>query len=58
MYWSRDWSCTDHVIDPALITWLIMHGSRDCSGTNHLTDHALTTWLTCTAHVAGNEKIT
>ena len=37
MHWSRDWSCTDHVTDHALIMWMIMHWSRGY--------HALLTWL-------------
>ena len=60
MHWSRGWSCTDHVTDHALITWLIMHWSRgyhalitwlvihgSCawSCTDYMTDHALNTWL-------------
>ena len=52
MHWSRGWSCTDHVTDHALITWLIMHWSRGY--------HALMTWLimhlsydwSCPDHVA------
>ena len=40
---SRDWSCTDHVNDHALFTWLIMYWSRDWSCTDHVADHALIT---------------
>ena len=60
IYWSRDWSCTDHVNDHALltwlimqclcsyhilVTWLIMHWSRNWSCTGHVAHHALITWL-------------
>ena len=58
MHWSRNWSCTDHVADHTLITWLIMHWSR--------VYHALLTWLilhwsrawSCTDHVTNHELIT
>ena len=42
----------DHVINPALITWLIMHWSRGWSHMYHVTVHALIMWLSCTDHVA------
>ena len=52
MHCSHDWSCTDHVTDHALITWL--------SCTDHVAEHALFTWLithlsrdiSCNDHVA------
>ena len=64
MHWSRDWPCTDHVTDHAviswlscteslavhtLITWLIMHWSSGY--------HALITWLSCTDHVVDQTLI-
>ena len=39
-------SCTDHVADHALITWVIMNWSRGLSYTAHVADHALITlWM-------------
>ena len=60
MHWSRGWSCTDHLEDHALITWLITHSSCAWSCTDHLADNALITKLiihwshycACTDHVA------
>ena len=37
----RDWSCTDHVADHALLTWLIMHWSSDWSCADHVWCHTL-----------------
>ena len=37
-------SCTDHLAEYTLITWLIMYWSHGY--------HALITWLSCTDHVA------
>ena len=50
MHWSPGWSCTDHVTDHALITWL--------SCTDNLAGHTLITWLSCTDHLAGHTLIT
>ena len=50
MHWSRGWSCTDHVTDHALITWL--------SCTDHLAGHTLITCLSCTDPVTKHEMIT
>ena len=58
MHWSRDWSCTDHIIDPALITWLIMHWSRDGSCTDHVAImHWSLGWL-YTDHVPCHAQMT
>ena len=51
MYWSHDWSCTDHVDDHTLIMWQIMHWSRGWSCTDTVTEHGLITWLSCSDHV-------
>ena len=60
MHSSRCGSCSDHVAENTVITWLIMHWSRewsvtdqmaithlsnDCSCTHHVDDHTLTMWL-------------
>ena len=60
MHSLRAWSCTNHVADHSLITWLIMHwswsglytdhvtcmhSSRSWSYTDHVTVHTLITWL-------------
>ena len=49
---SRDWSCTDHVNNHEVITWLsctdhvdIMHWWRACACTDDVADRALITWL-------------
>ena len=63
MHWSRACSCTDHVADHSLITWLNMHWSRSWSYPDHGTVHALITWLimqlshasSCTDLMAGHE---
>ena len=34
-----------NVIDPALITWLIIHCLRAWSCTDHVTNHELISWL-------------
>ena len=41
--WSHGWSCTDHVADHALITWLIIHSSHVWPCTDHVADHTLLT---------------
>src|SRR5574342_791220 len=48
MHRSRDWSCTDHVTDHALITWL--------SCTAHVADHAMITQLPCTGHMTDQDR--
>ena len=50
MHWWRNWSCTDHVADHALITWL--------SCTDHLAGHAMITQLPCTGHVTDHALMT
>ena len=46
MHWSRDWSCTDQVIDHALFTWLIMQ----ISGSSAFSKTSLNMWK-FTVHV-------
>ena len=36
MHLSFGWTCTDHVADHTLITWLIMHWSHNWSCTDHM----------------------
>ena len=43
MHLSFGWSCTDHVADHTLITWLIVHWSRGWSCTDLEADHTLIT---------------
>ena len=51
-------SCTEHVSDQTLITWLIMHWSRGWSWTNHFVDHALIRGWSYTDHMTDHELIT
>ena len=50
MHWTHGWSCTDHVADHALITWL--------SCPDHVADHALITSISCTDHMTAHALIT
>ena len=63
--WSRGYhalimclSCTEHVADQTLITWLIMHWSRGWSCTNHFVDHALIRGGSYTDHMTDHALIT
>ena len=52
IYWSRDWSCTDHVNDHALFPRLIMYWSRDWSRTDHVAIMLCSRGWSCSDHVA------